>query len=73
MRDVAVIGIGCTKFGEKWESSFRDIFVQAGALALEDAQMSGEQIDAMYVGNMCWAGSSIMQNGTTQIPISGIL
>ena len=44
MRDVAVIGIGCTKFGEKWESSFRDIFVQAGALALEDAQMSGEQL-----------------------------
>ena len=52
MRDVAVIGIGCTKFGEKWESSFRDIFVEAGTLALEDAQLSGEKIDAMYVGNM---------------------
>ena len=47
MRDVAVIGIGCTKFGEKWESSFRDIFVEAGALALADAGLSGEQIDAM--------------------------
>ncbi|MFZ2074030.1 MAG: beta-ketoacyl synthase N-terminal-like domain-containing protein, partial [Methanoregula sp.] len=52
MRDVAVIGIGCTKFGEKWESSFRDIFVEAGTLALKDAQLSGEKIDAMYVGNM---------------------
>ena len=52
MRDVAVIGIGCTRFGEKWEASFRDLFVEAGALALKDAEISGEQIDAMYVGNM---------------------
>jgi acetyl-CoA C-acetyltransferase len=52
MRDVAVIGIGCTTFGEKWESSFRDLFVEAGALALGDAELSGEDIDAMYVGNM---------------------
>jgi acetyl-CoA C-acetyltransferase len=52
MRDVAVIGIGCTKFGEKWGSSFRDLFVEAGTLALDDANLAGEQIDAMYVGNM---------------------
>jgi acetyl-CoA C-acetyltransferase len=60
MRDVAVIGVGCTTFGEKWGSSFRDLFVEAGALALEDAQMAGEQIDAMYVGNMS-AGRFIEQ------------
>jgi CO/xanthine dehydrogenase Mo-binding subunit len=60
MRDVAVIGIGCTKFGEHWERSFRDLFVEAGATALEDAQLSGEQIDAMYVGNMS-AGRFIEQ------------
>ncbi|MGC9436145.1 MAG: thiolase domain-containing protein [Methanomicrobiales archaeon] len=52
MRDVAVIGIGCTAFGEKWETSFRNLFVEAGALALEDANLAGEQIDALYVGNM---------------------
>jgi len=60
MRDVAVIGIGCTVFGEHWGSSFRDLFIQAGALALEDAGLSGEQIDAMYVGNMS-AGRFIEQ------------
>ena len=52
MRDVAVIGVGCTTFGEKWETSFRDLFLEAGALALDDAQLSGERIDALYVGNM---------------------
>jgi acetyl-CoA C-acetyltransferase len=60
MRDVAVIGIGCTKFGEKWGSSFRDLFVEAGTLALDDANLAGEQIDAMYVGNMS-AGRFIEQ------------
>lgn len=52
MRDVAVIGIGCTPFGEKWNSSFRHLFVEAGSLALEDANIAGEQIDSLYVGNM---------------------
>ncbi len=82
MRDVAVIGIGCTNFGEVWESSFRDLFVTAGALALEDAGLSGETIDAMYVGNMS-AGRFIEQEHigaliadyagltTTHIPSTG--
>ncbi|NLZ29612.1 MAG: thiolase domain-containing protein, partial [Methanomicrobiales archaeon] len=52
MRDVAVIGIGCTEFGERWGTSFRDLFVTAGTLALEDAGVSGGDIDALYVGNM---------------------
>jgi acetyl-CoA C-acetyltransferase len=60
MRDVAIIGAGCTNFGEKWGSSFRDLFVEAGTLALEDAQLSGEKIDALYVGNMS-AGRFIEQ------------
>ncbi len=33
-------------------TSFRDLFVKAGALALEDAGVTGEKIDALYVGNM---------------------
>lgn len=52
MKDVAVIGVGCTTFGEKWNHSFRDLFIEAGAIALEDANLSGEQIDALFVGNM---------------------
>lgn len=52
MRKVAVIGVGCTTFGEKWETSFRNLFVDAGARALEDAGVSGEQIDELFVGNM---------------------
>jgi len=60
MRDVAVIGAGCTTFGEKWNTSFRNLFVEAGILALEDAGVAGEQIDGLYVGNMS-AGRFIEQ------------
>jgi len=60
MRDVAIIGVGCTKFGEMWERSFRDLFVEAGLNALEDAGTRGEDIEALYVGNMS-AGKFIDQ------------
>ncbi|MGB2764354.1 MAG: thiolase domain-containing protein [Candidatus Aminicenantaceae bacterium] len=50
MRDVAVIGVGMTKWGELWEKSFRDIFVESALLALDDAGV--DRIDSMYVGSM---------------------
>lgn len=52
MRDVAVIGIGVTQFGELWDHSFRQVGIQAGLEAVYDANLSGSEIDAMYIGNM---------------------
>jgi acetyl-CoA C-acetyltransferase len=50
MREVCVIGVGMTKFGELWTKSLRDIFVEAGLKAIDDAGV--DHIDAMYVGSM---------------------
>ncbi len=50
MREVAVIGLGMTKWGELWEKSLRTIFVEAALLALDDAGV--EKIDSMYIGCM---------------------
>ena len=52
MRDVAIIGVKNTKFGELWGKSLRDIVVEAGAGALADAGVGGKEINALYVGNM---------------------
>ncbi len=52
MREVAIIGVGNTVFGELWEKSFRDIAVEAGLKAIGDAGISGEEIEALYGGNM---------------------
>ena len=50
MKDVAVIGIGMTKFGELWDKSIKDIFVEASLKAIENAGV--DHIDSMYVGAM---------------------
>jgi acetyl-CoA C-acetyltransferase len=50
MRDVYVIGSGITRFGELWDQSLRDLFVEASTLALRDAGI--DQLDGMYVGCM---------------------
>ncbi|WP_456475683.1 thiolase domain-containing protein [Candidatus Pyrohabitans sp.] len=52
MKRVAVIGVGLTKFGELWETSFSQLFVEAGAMAINDAGIDGGDIQAIYVGNM---------------------
>jgi acetyl-CoA C-acetyltransferase len=50
MRDVAVIGVGMTQFGELWGKSIKDIFVEAALKAIENANV--DHIDSMYVGSM---------------------
>ncbi|MDR3282926.1 MAG: thiolase domain-containing protein [Candidatus Methanoplasma sp.] len=52
MRDVAIIGVGATKFGELWDKSFRSLGLEAGMKALEDAKLSGEEIDGVFIGNL---------------------
>ena len=50
MRDVAVIGVGMTKWGELWNKSLRTIFVETALLAIEDAGV--DHIDSMVFGCM---------------------
>ncbi len=66
MRDVAIIGVGLTKFGELWDVSFREIMLEAGVRALEDAGIDGKQLDAIYTGNMS-AGQFINQEHVSSL------
>src|SRR4030042_2313270 len=50
---VAVIGVGCTKFGELWDKSVSDLIVDATYEALEDAGIELKDIDAAWVGHWC--------------------
>jgi acetyl-CoA C-acetyltransferase len=51
-REVFVAGVGQTAFGEHWDRSYRDLLTEAGLAAIQDAQMRGESLDAVYVGSM---------------------
>ena len=60
MRDVSIIGVGITKFGELWDKSLRELGIETGLAAINDAGITSSQIDALYIGNMA-AGSTLQQ------------
>ncbi len=46
--EVAIIGMGCTKFGERWDMGAEDLAIEAAYEAFEDAGISKKDIEA------CW-------------------
>ena len=48
---VAIIGMGCTRFGERWESSAEDLMVEAFMECIEDAGIEKKEIQAAYLGS----------------------
>lgn len=46
----AVIGMGCTKFGERYDCNLEDLLIEAINEALEDAKMEFNDIDAFWFG-----------------------
>jgi acetyl-CoA C-acetyltransferase len=47
---LAILGMGCTKFGERWDKSANDLMVDACYEAFEDAGVEPQQIQAAWVG-----------------------
>ncbi len=48
---VAIIGMGCTKFGELWDKDILDLIVDSAYEAYEDAGIAPEDIQAVWFGN----------------------
>ena len=49
---VAIIGVGCTKFGELWDKSPEDLIIEAAYEAYEDAGIDAGDIQAAWVGTL---------------------
>ena len=47
---VAIAGMGCTKFGERWDAGVNDLLVDAAYQAFEDAGIGPEDIQAAWLG-----------------------
>ena len=43
---VAILGMGCSRFGERWDVGPEELMVEAYTEALEDAGIEPEQLDA---------------------------
>ncbi len=48
---VAIVGMGCTKFGERWDAGIDDLVIEAAYEAYEDAGVGPGDIEA------CWYGT----------------
>ena len=63
---VAILGMGCSKFGERWNDNAEDLIVEAFVEAIEDAGIDKSQIDA------AWFGTGIEEQhvGKSAVPLS---
>ncbi|MGD9661983.1 MAG: acetyl-CoA acetyltransferase [Porticoccaceae bacterium] len=48
---VAILGMGCTHFGERWDADSEDLMVEAFSEALADAGIEKEAIEAAWLGS----------------------
>ena len=49
---VAIVGMGCTEFGEHWDRSTDDLLVEAATTAAAAAGLEPGEIDAFWLGTM---------------------
>ena len=49
---VAIVGMGCTSFGEHWNRSLDDLLVEAAESAYASAGVDRDQVDAYWLGTM---------------------
>jgi acetyl-CoA C-acetyltransferase len=64
---VAIIGTGCTKFGERWDAAPSDLMVEAAKECFEDAGIEPKDIDA------AWQGTAFEYTGMTALPLAQTL
>jgi acetyl-CoA C-acetyltransferase len=63
---VAILGMGCSSFGERWNDNAEDLMVEAFVEAIGDAGIEKSQIDAAWLGT----GIEEQHVGKSAVPLS---
>jgi len=66
---VAILGMGCSRFGERWDAGADDLMAEAFEEALTDAGIERKQIDAAWFGS-CFDSVNV---GNSAIPAATAL
>jgi len=69
---VAIVGMGCTKFGEHWNKSASDMVVDAAYEAFEDAGVEPKDIEAAWVGASYDSSAKTGMGLTAPLRLQGI-
>lgn len=56
---VAIVGMGCTRFGERWESSTDDLLLEAVGECLTSAGLQRDDVDAYWLGTLASGQSGL--------------
>jgi acetyl-CoA C-acetyltransferase len=59
---VAIVGMGCTKFGELWDKSAADLMIEAYQEAMEDAGIEKKDINAAWLST-CFDEVNVGKSG----------
>ena len=65
---VAIVGMGCTAFGEHWDSSTDDLLVESAMAASASAGVSLGDIDAFWLGTMGSGVSGLTLSRPLRLP-----
>ncbi len=49
---VAIVGMGCTRFGEHWDRSVDDMLIEAAHAAYDSAGIAQDDVDAFWFGTL---------------------
>jgi len=66
---VAIIGAGCTKFGDNFDASYEDMVVEAAFAAFADAGIGPERVEAAWLGTYSPYGG----NGKASVSLADAL
>jgi acetyl-CoA C-acetyltransferase len=66
---VAIIGMGCSRFGERWDAGTEELLTEAFTEALNDAGIEKAQIGAAWLG----AAADSINIGNSAIPLATAL
>ena len=63
---IVILGMGCSKFGERWDANAEDLIVEAFQEAVQDAGIEADQIEA------AWFGTAIEEQhvGKSGVPLA---
>ena len=48
---VAILGMGCSRFGERWDAGSEQLMLEACSEALHDAGIEREEVGAAWLGS----------------------
>src|SRR5438034_11186601 len=65
---VAIVGMGCTPFGEHWDKGPEDLLVDAATEAYRSAGIDSGQVDAYWLGTRASGLSGLLPTESRRIP-----